>query len=408
LPLPAAPVRSILSIRLAAKSEGDAMNRLLQRGVWAGVLMVVAMGAGCQSPDAGGGARETDVVLPEARALDQMLADARRDQIRLDRQLEQMRDDLYRHALDLKDVKTRMDQWAGASMTNVARMVALEDKIREVRARAGEAVSAEVGTLRQSLERERQQQARLQALIAEREKEARDLRAALDKQREVMSRPAVPATEPTRPAAAPAKPEPAPAPAVATKEDTAGVYRTVADGHRALKTGDLARARELFNAARAAQPDLAGALLGLAAVAYQVDDLKEARSLTDQVLAKDRRNAQALGLRGLVLWREGFVRDGVRDCARAVDLDPADPLLRKFYGITLNARGQTEEAIEQMRKAVELDAADGEAKLNLAILLATAKKPDFAEARRVYDQALAAGVTRDPELDKLLEGTPAP
>ena len=97
-------------------------------------------------------------------------------------------------------------------------------------------------------------------------------------------------------------------------------------------------------------------------------------------MKENRANAQALGLRGIVQWREGFLSDALRDCSRAVEIDPQDAMLRKFYGIVLHARKRQDDAIEQMRKAVELDGGDAEAKLNLAILLATARRPLLDEA----------------------------
>lgn len=366
---------------------------------WIGLsamTMALGFGAGCatvgSSPS--GAADGSDQLAGE-------FAEARREQQRLDRELTKLRDELYANALELKGIRDRLESAAGASTANVARIVKLEEKYAEARGASARA-DAELGSLRASLEREQQHQQRLQAIVAEREKEVRDLRAAMQARQDAIGKSA---PAPAKPAA-PRTQEPPPAakestPVVSAAPST-NVYRLVADGQRALKAGDLKTAQQLFEAARAQQPTLAGAQLGLAAIAYQVDNLADALRLANEVLDADSRNAQALGLRGLVRWREGSTRDGVRDCGRAVELDPADPLLRKFYGITLNAQGRQQDAIREMRKAVELDPNDGESKLNLAILLATAPKPDLVEARLMYDQALAAGVSRDEALDKLL------
>ncbi|HMP77073.1 MAG TPA: tetratricopeptide repeat protein [Kiritimatiellia bacterium] len=374
-----------------------------------GMLMIVLATSGCQvarpgvAPASGAGE-------PTVEQLVSQFDKAYAEQVRIDKEINKLRDDLYRTALALKTIRDRLEGWAVVSTANVARLVVLEEQLREARIRAGDAAAAETGALRASLEREREHQERLRALVAEREKEVRDLREANRAQQDALRRLPAPAPAPA-PASAPTpalapQPAPVPAPAPAAKaaeDDSTSVFRMVAEGQRALKAGDLARAKERFDAARARDPNLAGALMGLAAIAYQIDDLKEARRLVDDVLAKDARNAQALGLRGLIRWREGFVRDGVRDCERAVELDPNDPLLRKFLGITLNARGRTEDAIREMRKAVELDPSDAEAKLNLAILLATGAKPDVAAARGFYEQALKDGAAPDPALERLLK-----
>ena len=372
------------------------------------VLCIAA--AGCQTvkppvspaPAAQGGPITVEQLGAEMNA-------ARADQQRLDRELNQMRDDLYRTALALKQIRDRLEGWASRSTQNVARLVAIEEHLRGAQAQANNAAAAEAQTLRESLRREREHQERLRAIVAEREKEVRDLKQALRAQEETLRRtPAPPpVAAPAPPARTTAAAAPPPASAVApaappAAAPTGTVYRMVVDAQGALKAGDLERAQRLYQTAREQDPRLASATLGLAAIAYQTDNLKEARALVDEVLAADARNAQALGLRGLIRWREGAARDGLRDCERAVELDPTDPLLRKFYGITLNARGRTDDAIRQMRRAVELDPTDAEAKLNLAILLATGSKPDLDASRRVYQDALASGAAPDPALERLL------
>lgn len=379
----------------------------MKRLFMAGLGMLVSLTTGCQTPRPPAPASAPAVSTGGAVTMEQIAAEmqvARAEQQRLDKELSQMRDDLYRTALALKQIRDRLEGWAVRTTSNVARLVVLEDQIRTAQAQANNAAAAEVSVLRESLRREREYQERLRAIIAEREKEVRDVRAAMRAQEEALRRapePVAPVSIPAVTRAPPQAPEPAPAPGAPAA--TGSVYRLVVDAQRALRAGDLARAKSLFEAARAQEPALASAALGLAAIAYQTDDLKEARRLVDEVLAADSRNAQAIGLRGLIRWREGAVREGVRDCERAVELDPNDPLLRKFYGITLNARGRTNDAIREMRKAVELDPADAEAKLNLAILLATGARPDLEAARRHYQEALSAGAAPDPALERLLD-----
>lgn len=365
-------------------------------------IALVGATVGCQAP-APATAQPPIVAPASVDKLGLQLSESRLEQQRLAGETEKLRDDLYRTALALKQIKDRLEEVAVYSATNAAKMVAIEKQIRETRKRVGEGGGAEAHVLRSSLEREQQDQERLRALLAERDKEVRSLREAVDAQKSAFDESrSVPA-----PSAVPAPADavtPSPSPEASS---TSSVYRMVADGHRALRSGELAKAQRLFEDALKQQPDLTGAQLGLAVVAYQADNLSEARRLLGVVLAADKKNAQAIGLRGLISWRDGFLKEGVRDCARAVELDPADPLLRKFYGITLNARGQTDHAIREMRKAVELDPADAEAKLNLAILLATGDSPKLDEARTLYQQALAAGAVRDTTLDKILaRGTP--
>ncbi|MBW7908683.1 MAG: tetratricopeptide repeat protein [Kiritimatiellae bacterium] len=382
-------------------------------------LAVLVAGIGCTAirPDATRPAATVSVKSSATSSPDDLrmqLSEARLEQERLERELAQSRDDLYRTALALKEIKVRLEEVTVYAVSNAARMVAIERQLGEVRRASAGGGSEQVKTLRAVLENEKQAQQRLEALVAERDREVRDLRAAVRANEAELERRTRGAADGKDPAVAPpqarvvATPAPpaAQAPASAAGATTVSVYRLVVEGNRALKTGNVARARAMFERARTREPNLSGALLGLAAIAYQVNDLAEGRRLVEEVLSQDKQNAQALGLRGMIRWREGDAKDGVRDCARAVDLDPNDPLLRKFYGITLHARGQSRDAIREMRKAVAMDPSDAEAQLNLAILLATDSRPALDEARSFYEKALAAGVARDSALDAILGLSP--
>ena len=235
---------------------------------------------------------------------------------------------------------------------------------------------------------------------------------------EVVSAPvptAAPEPEPTAPALE--LTTPAPEPAAATillggeptgKPDPTPVQQ-VAAANVALQQGNLARAMALFRAALARDDSLVGARIGLAACAFSMDDMTEARRRIDEVLAGDPRNAQALGLRGIVNWRQGRLQEAEEDSARAVAGSPGDAQLLNYRGIILHAMGRTTEAISAVQSAVELDAGNADAMLNLAILLAMSKPPDVAGALSWYERALAAGAARDEGLDRLQKkqgGTP--
>lgn len=129
----------------------------------------------------------------------------------------------------------------------------------------------------------------------------------------------------------------------------------------------------------------------------------------DEVLKEDRKSAQGLGLRGIIQWREGFLSDALRDCERAVEIDPQDSMLHKFYGIVLHARKRQDDATQEMRRAVELDPADAGAKLNLAILLATARPhPELDDARRFDEEAGGGRIARPRDGPDSLPGEARP
>lgn len=380
------------------------------RSLWmVAVLVVAVVAVGCRAPGlkpaaaapgvAGaptGTARVVETPLKtQLSRLERSLADARREQERIDRDVQTVRQRMFDAAKGLRSIKERADALAGELATNRLAIAVIEERIAQVKApQDGGAAAPEADALRAVLEKERQQRQRDQQLASEREREIKDLRAALDARDEQLRRTAAPAAGTPRPSAA--------APAA-----TGTVYRMVVDGNAALRDGDIARAHGLFTAAMKQDATLTSARLGLAACAYQTGDLKEARRLVDDVLRDDRASAQAYGLRGIIAWHEGHVSSAGEDCAKAVELDPADPMLRKFNGIVLHARKRQADAIREMRKALELDPYDAEAKLNLAILLATDRKPALAEARLLYEQALAGGAARDAALDRILYETTA-
>ena len=180
--------------------------------------------------------------------------------------------------------------------------------------------------------------------------------------------------------------------------------RWVAQGNNLLASGHAEDAQKLFEAALKARPSMVTALVGLAGCEYARGDFIGAGKTADHVLEIDPRNAQALGISGLVYSKAGELTAANSALEQAVKNDPQDSRLRNYLGIVLNGRKRSSEAIEQFRKAAELDPAYAEAQFNLAFLLATAAPPQLDDAREHYKKAVSLGAERDADLDKLLGG----
>ena len=148
--------------------------------------------------------------------------------------------------------------------------------------------------------------------------------------------------------------------------------------------------------------------MGLAACRYNAGDLAQAKRLVADVLAADKKNAQALGLKGIIAWREGNNRDAVSILSDAVKADPTDAQLHSYLGVALHARERFADATEELRKAVSLDPQNAEAQYNLSVVLATARVPQLNESRLHYEQALQLGYPRDAAMDGLLYGAATP
>jgi Tfp pilus assembly protein PilF len=344
------------------------------------------------------------------------LEDHRRQQVVLDRKIDEIRRQLYDAALSIRDIKNRADALVGLQATNSAMIVMLEDEIRKQRSMVDlmetqlAASPREVEKLREALVREQRQREKDQAVAREHEKEIADLRGALNARDEMLRKQPAAPPRPAGGRVAEAPPPPPPPVARPAAEAAAarpaatpsGGFKLVAEGNTLLRQGKVDEAEATFRQALESDPSLLGARIGLAACAYTRDDLESAKATIEAVLKIDGENAQALGLRGIIFWREGEMRQAQDFVSRALKRDPSDAQLHNYLGIILHARKRSDEAAQEMRKAVELDPGNAEARFNLAVLLATARNPQYDEARHHYETALAMGNVRDAALDRIL------
>jgi tetratricopeptide (TPR) repeat protein len=310
------------------------------------------------------------------KAIEKTIAERRAEQERVARQLEDLKKQIMDSAQSLRDLKMKTDTLSGIQVTNAVSIASLEQQLVALQKPPTKVVQD------------------LQGQLAEKNRELE----ALKKQQAQVP-----------PAAKPA-PAPAPAPApVAAKpaatEVPVAVYKLVADGNQSLRSGKLADAEQAFQQALAQAPGLTGAKVGLAACRYNTGQLDDALRLAGEVLGVDRKNAQALGVKGIVLWQQGKLREANQALSDAVNYDPSDSQLHNYLGVILQARDEADAAVREVRKAVELDSANAEARYNLAVLLATSRRPALYEARVHYEAAVQMGNPRDAAMDKLLYGT---
>ncbi len=178
--------------------------------------------------------------------------------------------------------------------------------------------------------------------------------------------------------------------------------RGVAEAQRQLKRGKVDEARQLFEQALASGRDTADVRFGLAACYYAQRDLFQARKTLDQLLDRSPAHAQALGLRGMIAYREDDLTGATDYLQKAVILGPNNAQLHNYYGIVLHARLQQKPAIREFRKSIALDSECAEAHYNLAYLLATTINPELDRARVHYEAALRLGSARDEKLERVI------
>ena len=125
------------------------------------------------------------------------------------------------------------------------------------------------------------------------------------------------------------------------------------------RTEDGARnAIELFRAAIALDPAYALAYSGMADAYCLLDDRPKAMEAAEKALALDPGPGLAEAHASLGLIREQFSKDiagAEEELQRAIALNPSYAMARHWYAILLTVEGRNEEALAQLRKALELD-----------------------------------------------------
>ncbi len=270
-----------------------------------------------------------------------------------------------------------------------------------------------ISRLQASLTQEQRSREAQQMLVQQREKEIKALQESLAARdarlRQYEKEKADAAKKPTSPPAPAAgiANKPAPAHAVSATPTmpaatSAAAAQRVEDGNKQLRAGKTSEAENNFRAALAADPSLVSAQLGIAACRYTLGDYPAARKTVDAVLKTEPRNAQALGLAGLVMWHQRDLRGATRMLERALQVAPNDAQLHSYMGVVMYERGNMNAALQSLQKAVELNPKLAEAHYNLAVIFSTGDPGRRAIARQHYETALSLGNVPDPQLEEIL------
>ncbi len=119
-----------------------------------------------------------------------------------------------------------------------------------------------------------------------------------------------------------------------------------------------------FTHALERDPSYALAYSGLAdayllLVNYALPDreaMPKVRAAAEKALALDESLAEAhASLAGVLFWHEWDWKAAEREFVRSIELDPGYPVARHWYSIFLSAQGRHTEAMEQLRRAQDLD-----------------------------------------------------
>ncbi|NMD21513.1 MAG: tetratricopeptide repeat protein [Verrucomicrobia bacterium] len=187
----------------------------------------------------------------------------------------------------------------------------------------------------------------------------------------------------------------------------AGAAALVADARRAFQRGQLTEAEQKFRQALVLDEKNVNLLTDLAATHLQQGQLEAAEAALNKVTAQEPNDPEALALLGLLRYQQARYDEALDVLSRAAQLNPDNPHTQNYLGITLGLKGQRGPAEQAFRKAIQLNPDYAEAHYNLAFIYVHQKPPFLELARWHYNKALAAGHETNPEMERLLSGTPA-
>lgn len=182
-------------------------------------------------------------------------------------------------------------------------------------------------------------------------------------------------------------------------------FDLTAKGRRLVKQRRYDEALALFDQAIDLNRDLNEARVGKASVLVSrggTGELDDARRLVDQVLVKDGSHPEALGLRSILLWKDGKSDLAETSIRNALRRSRNDPQLHNYAGIIAHSRRDYEGARVAFSRCVELDSDNPEAHFNLAIV--NQVLGNLKEAKEHYEAALKLESPPDARLEKLIYG----
>lgn len=148
--------------------------------------------------------------------------------------------------------------------------------------------------------------------------------------------------------------------------------------------GDLTTAMQQLQAAVAADPRSADALVKLARLEMQTGNNESAAQHLQQAAAIDS-NPETLALLGTA---KGDATSALSQFAKAINADPTNPSLRNDYAAALARADRNDEALKQYQEAIRLNPNLYDPRMNIGALLSRLEKnadarEQFAEAARI-------------------------
>ncbi|MGA2802729.1 MAG: tetratricopeptide repeat protein [Verrucomicrobiota bacterium] len=150
------------------------------------------------------------------------------------------------------------------------------------------------------------------------------------------------------------------------------------------------------------------ALANLAIIELEQNKLDDAERHIQQALAQSPNDAYSLMVLGRVEFSQKKYDEALDVLSRAAKLDPQNPDIENYLGVTLAQKGLRAQAETALRKAIQINPNYSAAHNNLAVIYISHQPPLVELARWHYQKALDGGQPRNPDLEKLLDEKTAP
>jgi Tfp pilus assembly protein PilF len=150
------------------------------------------------------------------------------------------------------------------------------------------------------------------------------------------------------------------------------------------------------------------ALANLATIELQQDKLADAEKHIKAAVAQSPDDAYNLSTLGYLKFRQEKYDEALDALSRAATIDPENPEIQNYLGVTLSHKGLRAQGETALRKAIQINPAYAPAHNNLAVIYLSQQPPLPQLARWHYQKALDAGQPRNPDLEKRLADKGAP
>ena len=187
------------------------------------------------------------------------------------------------------------------------------------------------------------------------------------------------------------------------KELPPGAATLVAEAQRCFAAKEYDKAEAAYLQVLQQDQKNVPTLANLSLIQVEADHFDKAETNIKHALSLDPQDAYSLYVLGILRFRQAKYDAALDALSQSAKLDPKNAEVQNYLGLTLSEKGMRVPAEAALRKAIQLQPGCADAHYNLAFVYATEKPPAPELARWHYQKAVAAGHSRNPDLEKKFE-----